>query len=145
MINKTFYKTPGFYVSLASIVLLVLGTLFYLTFGGDLEEYKNLIVLVPVLLGIVLYFGLLVFTRTSKYAGFLLWVGELFAFLLFVRYVYMYFSGVFYNGITSEALKLINPKVTVSAILLFVSFILGNVGMYFKTTKESVKGETRNA
>lgn len=145
MINKTFYKTPGFYVSLASIVLLVLGTLFYLTFGGDLEEYKNLIVLVPVLLGIVLYFGLLVFTRTSKYAGFLLWVGELFAFLLFVRYVYMYFSGVFYNGITSEALKLINPKVTVSAILLFVSFILGNVGMYFKMTKESVKGETRNA
>ena len=145
MINKNFYKTPGFYVSLASIVLLVLGTLFYLTFGGDLEEYKNLIVLVPVLLGIVLYFGLLVFTRTSKYAGFLLWVGELFAFLLFVRYVYMYFSGVFYNGITSEALKLINPKVTVSAILLFVSFILGNVGMYFKTTKESVKGETRNA
>ena len=145
MINKTFYKTPGFYVSLASIVLLVLGTLFYLTFGGDLEEYKNLIVLVPVLLGIVLYFGLLVFTRTSKYAGFLLWVGELFAFLLFVRYVYMYFSGVFYNGITSEALKLINPKVAVSAILLFVSFILGNVGMYFKTTKESVKGETRNA
>lgn len=145
MINKTFYKTPGFYISLSSIVLLVLGTIFYLTFGGNLEEYKNLIVLVPVLLGIVLYFGLLVFTKTGKYAGFLLWVGELFAFLLFVRYVYMYFSGVFYNGITSEALKLINPKVTVTAIQFFVSFVLGNVGMYFKTTKESVKGENRNA
>lgn len=56
----------------------------------------------------------------------------------------MYFSGVFYNGITSEALKLINPKVTVPAILLLVSFVFGNVGMYFKTTKESVKGENRN-
>lgn len=145
MINKTFYKTAGFYISLSSIVLLVLGTILYLTFGGNLEEYKNLIVLVPVLLGIVLYFGLLVFTKTGKYAGFLLWVGELFAFLLFVRNVYMYFSGVFYNGITSEALKLINPKITVTAILLFVSFVVGNVGMYFKTTKESVKGENRNA
>lgn len=145
MINKNLYKTPGFYVSLSSIVLLLLGVIVYMTFGGNLEEYKNLIVLVPTLLGIASYFGLAFFTKTSKYAGFLLWVGELFCFLLFVRYVYMYFSGVFYNGITSEAIKLIDSKVILSAVFLLASIILGNVGVYLKLAKNDEKGKTQNA
>lgn len=137
--NKTFYKCPGFYIAICSILLAVIANCVYLSFSDALLEYVNVSATIPAFLGIFVYAGLLLYKRTSKYSPLVLWVLNLISFLLFILYVYMYFSGVFYNGITAEALSLIDAKVIWSVVLYFLSAVLSNVAIYLKSEKE-IKG-----
>jgi hypothetical protein len=42
----------------------------------------------------------------------------------------MYFTGIFYNGVSAEAFQLIDPVVMTSTILFVISFVVANVAMY---------------
>ena len=131
ILNLSFYKQKGFYVSLASIILLLVANVCYLTgFTGLLLEYNDSNVMLISVIGILAFFVLLLLKYTSNYSPIVLWMVNVIAFLSFILNIYMYFTGVFYNGLTAEAFGLIEPIVLVSLVLFLTSMIVSNVSMY---------------
>lgn len=135
--NKTFYKCPGFYIAVCSIIFSLVANFVYLSFSDTLLEYRDPMATIPAFVGIAVYVVLLLFKKTSKYSPFILWILNFVSLLLFILYVYMYFSGVFYNGVTSEAIALIDGRVIVSAVFYILSAIASNVAIYLKAEKSS--------
>lgn len=131
ILNLNFYKQKGFYVSLLSIVLFLVANFCYLFgFNGLLLEYNNSNVMVISVIGILVFVVLLLIKYTANYAAIILWMVNVVSFLLFILNIYMYFTGVFYNGLTAEAFGLIEPIVLVSLVLFLSSVIVSNVSMY---------------
>ena len=141
ILNLDFYKQKGFYVSLASIVLLLIANFCYLFgFKGLLLEYNNSNVMWIGVVGVVVFAVLLLVKYTSNYSPIILWMVTLVSFLLYILNIYMYFTGVFYNGLTAEAFGLIEPIVLVSTVLFLLAVIVSNVYMYMKHVSTK-KGE----
>ena len=130
--NFEFVKRIGFYISLASVATLIAAVLSYAAgFTGVLLEYYAPNVMTIALIGIAAFFLLLIIDITSNLAPIALWVVSFVSLLAYVSNIYMYFTGIFYNGISAEAFKLIDPSVMASTVLFVISFIAGNVAMYF--------------
>ncbi len=137
LFNFEFFKRTGFYVSLVSIASLVAAALTYtLGFTDALLEYNSSNVMSIALIGIVAFFVLLVLEPTSNYAPLVLWLFSFASLLAYVSNIYMYFTGVFYNGVSLEAFKLIDSTVLISTALFVVSFVAANVAMYLRHSAE---------
>ena len=137
LFNFEFFKRAGFYVSLVSIASLVAAALTYtLGFTDALLEYNSSNVMSIALIGIVAFFVLLVLEPTSNYAPLVLWLFSFASLLAYVSNIYMYFTGVFYNGVSLEAFKLIDSTVLISTALFVVSFVAANVAMYLRHSAE---------
>lgn len=136
-LNLNCYKTVGFYFSVVSMILLILSMVLYKTkFTGILSEYCNNVVFIPAIIGLVLSVILLIFNKTSKYSPIVLWVCTFISFLLFIQAIYMYFTGVFYNGVTSEAIALINKGVLVSVVFYLITCVISNIAVWLKQSKD---------
>jgi len=136
-LNLNCYKTVGFYFSVVSIILLILSMVLYKTkFTGILSEYYSNVVFIPAIIGLVLSVILLIFNKTSKYSPIVLWVCTFISFLLFIQAIYMYFTGVFYNGVTSEAIALINKGVLVSVVFYLITCVISNIAVWLKQSKD---------
>ena len=57
--------------------------------------------------------------------------GVLITLLTYVKNIYKYFTGIFYNGVSAEAFALIDPIVMTSTVLFVVAFLVSNVAFYF--------------
>jgi hypothetical protein len=137
LFNFGFFKRIGFYFSVASIVTLVAAMLSYVNgFTDTLLEYNNSNVLGIGFIGIGAFAVLLLIDFTSNYAPLALWLGCFASFLTYISNIYMYFTGVFYNGVSLEAFGLIDPIVLTSTILYVVSFVLANLAMYMRHSDE---------
>lgn len=131
LFNFQFFKRTGFYFSLASVIALIAASLSYVNgFTDVLLEYNNSNVLYISLIGAVVFALMLVFEPTSNYAPLALWVVSFVSLLVYVNNIYMYFTGIFYNGISADAFALIDSIVMVSTILFVVSFVVANISMY---------------
>lgn len=136
-LNLNCYKTVGFYFSVVSMILLILSMVLYKTkFTGILSEYYNNVVFIPAIIGLVLSVILLIFNKTSKYSPIVLWVCTFISFLLFIQAIYMYFTGVFYNGVTSEAIALINKGILVSVVFYLITCVISNIAVWLKQSKD---------
>lgn len=136
-LNLNCYKTVGFYFSVVSMILLILSMVLYKTkFTGILSEYYNNVVFIPAIIGLVLSVILLIFNKTSKYSPIVLWVCTFISFLLFIQAIYMYFAGVFYNGVTFEAIALINKGVLVSVVFYLITCVISNIAVWLKQSKD---------
>lgn len=136
-LNLNCYKTVGFYFSVVSMILLILSMVLYKTkFTGILSEYYSNVVFIPAIIGLVLSVILLIFNKTSKYSPIVLWVCTFISFLLFIQAIYMYFTGVFYNGVTSEAIALINKGVLVSVVFYIITCVISNIAVWLKQSKD---------
>lgn len=136
-LNLNCYKTVGFYFSVVSMILLILSMVLYKTkFTGILSEYYSNVVFIPAIIGLVLSVILLIFNKTSKYSPIVLWVCTFISFLLFIQAIYMYFTGVFYNGVTSEAIVLINKGVLVSVVFYLITCVISNIAVWLKQSKD---------
>lgn len=136
-LNLNCYKTVGFYFSVVSMILLILSMVLYKTkFIGILSEYYSNVVFIPAIIGLVLSVILLIFNKTSKYSPIVLWVCTFISFLLFIQAIYMYFTGVFYNGVTSEAIALINKGVLVSVVFYLITCVISNIAVWLKQSKD---------
>ena len=134
--NLNCYKTVGFYFSIVSMILLIISMVLYKTnFTGILSEYYNSVVFIPSIIGLVLGVILLIFNKTAKYSPIVLWVCTFISFLLFIQAIYMYFTGVFYNGVTSEAISLIDKGVLVSVVFYLIACVISNVAVWLKQSK----------
>lgn len=129
-LNLNCYKTVGFYFSVVSMVL------YKTKFTGILSEYYSNVVFIPAIIGLVLSVILLIFNKTSKYSPIVLWVCTFISFLLFIQAIYMYFTGVFYNGVTSEAIALINKGVLVSVVFYLITCVISNIAVWLKQSKD---------
>ena len=131
LFNFSFLRRIGFYVSIASIVTLLAAVVSYTSgFTGVLLEYNFSNVYTFALLGIVAFAVLLLIEVTSNIAPVALWIGSFATFLVYINNIYMYFTGIFYNGVSAEAFQLIDPVVMTSTILFVISFVVANVAMY---------------
>ena len=136
-LNLNCYKTVGFYFSVVSMILLILSMVLFKTkFTGILSEYYSNVVFIPAIIGLVLSVILLIFNKTSKYSPIVLWVCTFISFLLFIQAIYMYFTGVFYNGVTSEAIALINKGVLVSVVFYLITCVISNIAVWLKQSKD---------
>ena len=134
--NLNCYKTVGFYFSIVSMILLIISMVLYKTkFTRILSEYYNSVVFIPAIIGLVLGVILLIFNKTAKYSPIVLWVCTFISFLLFIQAIYMYFTGVFYNGVTSEAISLIDKGVLVSVVFYLIACVISNVAVWLKQSK----------
>lgn len=139
LFNFSFLKRAGFYVSVVSIATMMAAVFSYINgFTDVLLEYNSSNVMTFALVGVVAFFVLLLIDFTSNVAPVVLWICSFATFLVYVNNIYMYFTGIFYNGISAEAFQLIDPAVMISTILFVVSFIVGNIAMYMNhsATKE---------
>ena len=133
LFNFSFLKRKGFYLSLVSIAALLAAVSSYTGgFTGTLLEYNSDNVNTVALAGIAAFAVLLLIEFTSNVAPVALWIGSFATFLMYVSNIYMYFTGVFYNGVSAEAFNLIDPVVMTSTVLFIVSLVLGNIAMYMK-------------
>ena len=139
LFNFSFLKRAGFYVSVVSIATMMAAVFSYINgFTDVLLEYNSSNVMTFALVGVAAFFVLLLIDFTSNVAPVVLWICSFATFLVYVNNIYMYFTGIFYNGISAEAFQLIDPAVMISTILFVVSFIVGNIAMYMNhsATKE---------
>lgn len=131
LFNFSFLRRIGFYVSAASIVTLLAAVISYTSgFTGVLLEYNSSNVYTISLLSIAAFAVLLLIEFTSSLAPVALWIGSFATFLVYINNIYMYFTGIFYNGVSAEAFQLIDPVVMTSTILFVISFVVANVAMY---------------
>ena len=136
MLNFRFFTRVGFYVSVIAMAALLVGAVSYtLGFTDNLLEYKSTNVIIYSLISIVAYFVLLIIDFTSNFAPVALFCGIFISFLAYVNNVYMYFTGIFYNGVSAEAFKLIDPVVLVSMICFIVAIVVSNVAFYLGHSK----------
>lgn len=139
-LNFKFFKKIGFYVSLISAICLVMANVSYTNgFTENLLEYNINNVMPVSLIGVCGFVLLLLFKPTSNYAPLVLWGGTFVSLLVYVQNIYMYFTGIFYNGISAEAFALIDSAVLTSTLFFAIAFILANVSMYMKHAVEEVK------
>ena len=139
LLNLDVYKTSGFYISISAIITFLIASLVY-TFGFNdvLLEYNNSTPLIIGVIGIIIFAILVLIKATSKYASITLWGFIFVSFLIYITNIYMYFTGVFYNGLTAEALSLVDMRVVISLGAYLVFIIVGNVAIY---QKHSLQGE----
>ena len=136
MFNFRFFTRVGFYFSVVAIAALLVGAVSYTTgFTDNLLEYNSTNVIVYSLITVAAYFVLLIIDFTSNFAPVALFCGIFISFLAYVNNVYMYFTGIFYNGVSAEAFKLIDPVVLVSMVCFIVAIVISNVAFYFGHSK----------
>lgn len=137
LFNFEFYKRVGFYISLVSIASLMVGAVSYtLGFTENLLEYNLSNVLTFSFIAVVAYFAMLIIEPLANYAPIALFGGVFLSFLTYVNNIYMYFTGIFYNGVSAEAFALIDPIVMFSTICFVVALVASNVAFYFRHSAE---------
>lgn len=141
-LNFKFFKKIGFYISLISAGCLVAANMSYRNgFTGNLLEYNINNVMPVTIIGICAFVALLLFKPTANHAPLALWGGAFASFLVYIQNIYMYFTGIFYNGVSAEAFALIDPVVLTSTLLFVIAFVTANIAIYCKHTVE--EGEKR--
>lgn len=136
-LNIKCFKTVGFWLSLISVITLIAAAWSYTNgFTGTLLEYNSGNVMTVALTGVCAFVLLLLLKSTANYAPLVLWIGSFVSLLAYIENIYMYFTGVFYNGVSAEAFALIDSVVLVSTILFVVSFVTANIAMYMNHSGE---------
>lgn len=136
MFNFKFFTRVGFYFSLVAIVALLVGATSYtLGFTDNLLEYNATNVIIYSVITAAVYFVLLIIDFTSNFAPVALFCGVFISFLAYVNNIYMYFTGIFYNGVSAEAFQLIDPVVFVSMVCFIIAIVVSNVAFYFGHSK----------
>lgn len=128
-------KRINYFVGLAFAVLMVFVGVFYvITYNA--ETYYNTIVWILALVGGVAYIALSTFDITAPFAPILLGLGALGTFTSHIRYCYMYFTNIFFNGVTFKAILDMNITCTITIVIPLVTLVASIVLMYLKQTRK---------
>lgn len=130
--NFRVFTRPGFYISLVAIAALLAGAFSYTNgFTDHLLEYNAQNVLQIAFITVAVYVVMAFIGPLANLAPIALFGGVLITLLTYVKNIYMYFTGIFYNGVSAEAFALIDPIVMTSTVLFVVAFLVSNVAFYF--------------
>lgn len=140
-ILKEFFKskTIGFYVTIAAIILSVVQAIIYpVAFAAQAYvPYSHWSTTVFAVIGIVGGAALLCFKKTQDFAPAVVGLFELLSFYMFIRYGYMYFSTLFFGGISLELIFQMYYGYLWSIILYLVTFVLCIVAIFTKKERNS--------
>ena len=137
-IVKSYFKNKkiNFYVGLFCSILMIFLSVFYaITYSAE-TAYYNPIVWVIALIGGLGYIGLSLSKYTISFSPVILGLGGLGTFCAHIRYCYMYFTNIFFNGITFKAILDMNITCTLTILIPLLALILGITLMYMKPVKE---------
>ena len=137
-IVKTFFsnKKINFFVGFACAILLIfLGIFYAITYSAE-TAYYNPIVWIIALIGGFGFIGLSLTKYTIPFAPVFLGLGGLGTFTSHIRYCYMYFTNIFFNGVTFKAILDMNLTCTLTILIPLIALVVGIVLMYLKQLKE---------
>ena len=130
-------KRINYFVGLAFAILMIfLGIFYAVTYNA--ETYYNAIVWIIAIIGGLAYIGLSIFDITAPFAPILLGLGGLGAFTSHIRYCYMYFTNIFFNGVTLKAILVMNFTCTLAIVIPLITLIASIVLMYLKQTRKEI-------
>lgn len=129
--KKSFWLTPYFYIAAAAALCLVSAAVVLAACYSD-SKYMSWIAFALSLAGIAVYCLLMVCRHTEQYAAVALFAFSFAAFLLYISGIYMYFSDVFYSGVTLEAFRNMDASFVSCTVLYLVATVLSNVAVWLK-------------
>ena len=125
----------GFYLPCVAALLSLIASIIYIA-GYMGSSYYNILPFLFPLIGAVLFFGLIFFKLTERFAALVTEIFTFLGFLFFIRYVYLYLSTVFYDGISLQAIANISPVFTCVLLFELIAIVLANFGLYIAPRKE---------
>lgn len=106
---KDFFKSRriGFYLTVAAVILALVQLIVYAAAfsASDFIRYKHWSVILFSVFAMLFGLGLGLTRWTEPFAPLAVFVFELISFLMFAKYGYMYFSELFFAGVTAEAVS----------------------------------------
>ena len=130
-------KRINYYIGLVFAVLMIfIGVFYAVTYNA--ETYYNAIVWVLALIGGLAYIGLSIFDITAPFAPILLGLGALGTFTSNIRYCYMYFTNIFFNGVTLKAILDMNITCTLTIVIPLITLVASIVLMYLKQNRKEI-------
>ena len=143
IIKKYFFNRPtGFYISFVACVLSLIGAITYwlgylVIDQASINKFYCEEVPLVLLIGSLVFLILMAFDKLAELATPVLWVTTLTGFgLSFVGQTgekgYMYFTEVFYNGVTVESLLAMKFGFVVPLLCMLIGLILCFIGIIMK-------------
>lgn len=136
MLTQFFNKRTirGFYLPLVGSLLSLAASIIYLSaYTGT--NYFNIAAFLLPLFSALGFIGLILFPITEKYASLCLELLSFLGFLFFLHASYLYLSTVFYDGVTLQAIKSINPCFVLTILFELIAIVFGNIGIYVSPRK----------
>ncbi len=143
--DKTTYfiktRRTGFYFLIAALILSLTQIIIYnVAFSAnDFIQYKHYSVILLAVFAIILGLGLSLFKWTESIAPFVTFFLEVFSFMMFFKYGYMYFSELFFAGVTWQRITEMYYGYMASIILYILIFITSIVSFFSKQSKKIVE------
>lgn len=138
-ILKNYFKSKalGFYFTAAVVALSIAQLIVYVAAFTPVswESYMHWTVIFFSVLAILSGIGLSVMKITSPWAPVAATLMEFLSFLMFMRYGYMYFSQIFYSGISLTLIFQMYYGYLISIILYLVIFGLGIAAISLRQNK----------
>lgn len=124
----------GFYFIVAAVVLALVQVIIYGIAFSELSftKYRHWSVIFFSVISIISGLGLTVSRWTSPWAAGVMLVMEFLSFLMFFKYGYMYFSELFFAGVTAEVIGEMYYGYMASMILYVLVFIIGIAAVFLK-------------
>lgn len=146
--TKEFLQTRniGFYLILASIVLSIIQIIIYeVGFSAtDFIKYKHFSVTLLAVFAIFVTLGLSATKWTERLAPFAMFFMELFSFLMLIKYGYMYFTELFFAGVTWTRITQMYYGYMGSIILYVLIFVISITSFFMKQSKNIERKELAN-
>ncbi len=125
----------GFYLPLFGALLSFVASLIYI-FAYTGTNYFNIMAFLFPLFSVFGFIGLLLFSKTEKFASLCLCLFSFLGMLFFIHASYLYLSTVFYDGVTIQAILNINPCFVLTLLFELLTIVFGNIGVYVPPRKE---------
>lgn len=138
---KDFFKSRsiGFYFTLIAIAIAIVQVIIYATaFSGvAFIKYKHWSVILCSVLAIVLGAAMSCTKWTESFAPLVVFIFELLSFLMFIKYGYMYFSELFFAGVTPERISQMYYGYMASIILYVVCWAVSIAAVFMRQSRKS--------
>lgn len=136
---KTFIasRSLGFYFLVSALILSLVQIIIYnVAFSAnDFIQYKHYSVILIASIAIVAGLGLSLTRWTDTFAPYVVFFLEFLSFLMFIKYGYMYFSELFFAGITWVRITEMYYGYMASIILYLIIFITTLASFFMKQRK----------
>lgn len=138
---KEFFKSRslGFYFLAAAVLLALIQLIIYSAAFSDpaFVKYKHWSVILFSVLAMCSGLGLCLTRKTEYFAPLAVFVFELLSFVMFVKYGYMYFSELFFAGVSAEAFAQMNYGYMGSIILYILCWGTSIASFFLRQRKKA--------
>ena len=130
----------GFYFPLVAAILSLISSIVYISSYLSTSYYHITAFLFP-LLGFIFFVAMSLFKWTKNYAAIALELFTFLGFIFYIRYIYLYLSTVFYDGISMQAIGNLSPSFVIVLLFELTAVVLSNFAIYIppvKANKEEI-------